>query len=159
LNTVLKLMEFYLSNRFIAISVIVGLFFLSCKDEKKETDVPVVKKVEYQMYQPSEMAGFMNAMYAYNMQLKQQIVAGEAPVSMSLDLMTLHSAEMTKGKGRTVAWNSFVNVFIESQEAITDTRSNFELKERYNAAINNCLSCHKTECVGPIPKIKKLLIL
>ena len=36
--------------------------------------------------------------------------------------------------------------------------SNIELKDRYNAAINNCLGCHKTECTGPIPKIKKLLI-
>ncbi len=130
----------------------------SCKNEEKVVEEPSTKRVEYDVYQPSEMAGFMNAMYAYNLQLKQQIIAGETPVSMPLDLMTLHSAEMSNGKGRTVAWNSFVNVFIESQEALTDTLSNEALKGRYNAAINNCLSCHKTECVGPIPKIKKLLI-
>ena len=130
----------------------------SCKNEEKVVEEPTTKRVEYDVYQPSEMAGFMNAMYAYNLQLKQQIIAGETPVSMPLDLMTLHSAEMSNGKGRTVAWNSFVNVFIESQEALTDTLSNEALKGRYNAAINNCLSCHKTECVGPIPKIKKLLI-
>ena len=130
----------------------------SCKNEEKNIEEPTTKRVEYDVYQPSEMAGFMNAMYAYNLQLKQQIIAGETPVSMPLDLMTLHSAEMSNGKGRTVAWNSFVNVFIESQEALTDTLSNEALKGRYNAAINNCLSCHKTECVGPIPKIKKLLI-
>ncbi len=130
----------------------------SCKNEEKVVEEPTTKRVEYDVYQPSEMAGFMNAMYAYNLQLKQQIIAGETPVSMPLDLMTLHSAEMSNGKGRTVAWNSFVNVFIESQEALTDTLSNEALKGRYNVAINNCLSCHKTECVGPIPKIKKLLI-
>ncbi|MFK7834236.1 MAG: hypothetical protein AB8B52_13260 [Winogradskyella sp.] len=116
------------------------------------------KKVTYEMYQPSEMANFMNAMYAYNLQVKNQIIAGETPVAMPLDLMTLHSAEMTEGKGRTRAWNSFVNVFITSQQKVIDTMSNLQLKERHNAAINNCLSCHKTECVGPIPKIKKLLI-
>lgn len=77
---------------------------------------------------------------------------------MPLDLLKLHSAEMTTGKSRTQNWQSFVNVFIESQEAVTDTLSKFELKEKYNEAINNCLSCHKTECTGPIPKIKKLLI-
>ncbi|WP_400080591.1 hypothetical protein [Winogradskyella sp. R77965] len=118
----------------------------------------ISKKVEYDMYQPSEMANLMKAMYAYNLQIKNQITAGETTVSMPLDLMQLHSAEMSSGKGRTPAWNSFVNVFIESQNAVTDTLSNIELKERFNSAINNCLGCHKTECVGPIPKIKKLLI-
>lgn len=134
------------------------LFFLNCENKKTQVDHSVVKKVEYQMYEPSEMAGFMKAMYAYNLQLKQQIIAGETPIAMPLDLMTLHSAEMTKGKGRTEAWHSFVNVFIESQQTITDTLSNVQLKTRFNNAITNCLSCHKTECTGPIPKIKKLLI-
>lgn len=131
---------------------------IGCKNEAKVVKEPTGKKVEYDMYQPSEMAGFMNAMYVYNLQLKQQIIAGETPLNMPLDLLKLHSAEMSNGKGRTAVWNSFVNVFIESQEAVINTISNRSLKERYNAAINNCLSCHKTECVGPIPKIKKLLI-
>jgi len=132
--------------------------FFNCKNEENTVEEPIKKKVEYNMYQPSEMAGFMNAMYAYNQQLKTQIVAGETPNSMPLDLLKLHSAEMTAGKSRTKNWQSFVNVFIESQEAVADTLSNLELKERFNAAISNCLNCHKTECTGPIPKIKKLLI-
>uniref|UniRef100_UPI003F6C7F5A hypothetical protein n=1 Tax=Winogradskyella sp. TaxID=1883156 RepID=UPI003F6C7F5A len=107
---------------------------------------------------PSEMANLMNAMYAYNLQLKQQIINGETPVSMPLDIMKLHSAEMSNGHGRTATWNSFVNVFIEAQQSVADTLANIELKARYNNTINNCLACHKTECTGPIPKIKKLLI-
>ena len=130
----------------------------NCKNEEKQVEEPITTDVEYNMYQPSEMSGFMNAMYAYNLQIKNQIMAGETPATLPLDLMTLHSAEMTNGKGRTPAWNSFVNVFIESQKTVIDTLSNIELKDRYNAAINNCLGCHKTECTGPIPKIKKLLI-
>ncbi len=151
-------MEFYLSNKYIGLIIFSFLVLISCKNEGEVVEEPAENKVEYDMYQPSEMAGFMNAMYAYNLQLKQQIVAGETPVNMPLDLLKLHSAEMSNGKGRTAVWNSFVNVFIESQGAIVDTLSNVQLTERYNAAINNCLSCHKTECVGPIPKIKKLLI-
>lgn len=107
------------------------------------------------MYQPSEITGFM---YAYNLQLKQQIIAGETSVNMPLNLMKLHSAEMSNGKKWTVVWNSFVNVFIASQKSVADTISNVQLKEKYNTAINNCLACYKTECLGPIPKIKKLLI-
>ena len=130
----------------------------SCENKEKKIEETAQKKVEYDMYKPSEMANFMNAMYIYNQQIRDQIIAGETPTSMPLDLMTLHSAEMSDGKGRTPVWNSFVNVFIESQKTIADTLSNVELKQRYNDAITNCLNCHKTECVGPIPKIKKLLI-
>ncbi|WP_179336635.1 hypothetical protein [Winogradskyella ludwigii] len=150
-------MAFYLKNK--GFFLCLSLFILtSCKNEGKIVEEPVKKKVVYNMYQPSEMAGFMKAMYAYNLQLKSQIVAGETPNSLPLDLVKLHSAEMSKGKSRTQNWQSFVNVFIESQEAVVDTLSNSEIKERYNAAISNCLNCHKTECTGPIPKIKKLLI-
>ncbi|GGW65940.1 hypothetical protein DFQ11_10357 [Winogradskyella epiphytica] len=132
--------------------------FLCCKDEGKLTQEPVKPMVKYDMYQPSEMADFMNLMYAYNQQLKAKIMDGEVPNSMSLDLLKLHSAEMTDGKSRSQNWKSFVNVFIASQEAVVDTLSNKNLKDRYNEAINNCLNCHKTECTGPIPRIKKLLI-
>jgi hypothetical protein len=129
-----------------------------CKNEENIGKEPTKKKVEYPMYQPSEMAGFMNAMYLYNQQLKAEIMEGKTPSTMPLDLLKLHSAEMSNGKSRTENWQSFVNVFIESQKTVVDTLSNISVKERYNAAITNCLNCHKTECVGPIPKIKKLLI-
>ena len=151
-------MEYYLKNKFISIIVFSFLVLFSCKNDKKVVKKSIEKKVEYEMYQPSEMAGLMNAMYVYNQQLKRQIVAGETPNTLPFDLMKLHSAEMSNGKDRTPVWNSVVDVFIDSQKAVADTLSNLELKERYNSAINNCLACHKTECVGPIPKIKKLLI-
>lgn len=151
-------MASYYNNRFLVVFLLVTLLISSCKNEEKVEEQPKKETVEYEIYRPSEMANFMNAMYAYNVQLKQQIIKGETPVVMPLDLMKMHSAEMSNGHGRTPVWNSFVNVFIEAQQSVADTLSNVELKERYNDAINNCLACHKTECTGPIPKIKKLLI-
>jgi hypothetical protein len=151
-------MASYSKNKFSVLIILSVFMLLSCKNEEKVVEEPIKKKVEYDMYQPSEMAGFMNAMYAYNQQLKAQIIEGKTPTTMPLDLLKLHTAEMSDGKSRTENWQSFVNVFIESQQTVIDTLSNTALKERYNAAITNCLNCHKTECVGPIPKIKKLLI-
>lgn len=126
------------------------------KTKKKLTEEKLKMSVEYTMYQPSEMANFMNALYVYNQQLKTQIVAGEIPRAMPLDLLKLHSAEMSDGKSRTKTWRSFVNVLTASQEAITDILSHIKLKERYNTAINNCLNGQRTECLRPITKIKKL---
>ncbi len=151
-------MAFYLNNKHISLILFLHLLLISCKNGEKIAKEPTEKKVEYDIYQPSEMAGFMNAMYTYNQQIKAQIIAGETPTTMPLDLLKLHSAEMSNNKSRTETWQSFVNVFIASQEAVVDTLSSIQLTERYNSAINNCLNCHKTECVGPIPKIKKLLI-
>ncbi len=147
----------FLSNKHFTICVFL-LLCLSCQQKAEQKEPEADAKPELVMYKPSEMANFMNALYAYNLQLKHQIVNGEVPTTMPLDLMKLHSAEMSKGHQRTAVWNNFVNVFIESQQTVVDTLSNTELKARYNAAINNCLACHKTECTGPIPKIKKLLI-
>ena len=147
----------YSSNKFLALLVLIFVCF-SCQEKVEEKQTETETKPELVMYQPSEMAGLMNAMYAYNLQLKQQIINGEVPTTMPLDLMRLHSAEMSNGHARTAVWNNFVNVFIESQQSIADTLSNVQIKERYNTAINNCLACHKTECTGPIPKIKKLII-
>jgi len=146
----------FLKNNYLRVGILLFLS-LSCQ-QKAEQKEEAEAKPELIMYQPSEMANFMNAMYAYNLQLRQQIIDGESPTAMPLDLMELHSAEMSNGHERSAVWNSFVNVFIESQQSIVDTLSNAQLKERYNTAINNCLACHKTECTGPIPKIKKLLI-
>jgi hypothetical protein len=150
-------MVYYLSSKHYKIILLV-LVCIGCSDKPRLEATEEKPKQELIMYQPSEMANLMKVMYAYNLQLKEQIKEGKQPVSMPLDLMKLHSAEMSNGHSRTTTWNSFVNVFIESQHMIADTLSNTNLKERYNNAINNCLACHKTECTGPIPKIKKLLI-
>ena len=151
-------MAFYSNNKYLALALCFVFILFGCKNEESAVKEPTKKKVEYDMYQPSEMANFMNAMYAYNQQLRTQIMEGETPSTMPLDLLKLHSAVMSNGKSRTKNWQSFVNVFIASQNTVVDTLSDSSVKERYNAAITNCLNCHKTECVGPIPKIKKLLI-
>ena len=151
-------MEFSLNNKVFVYAVILLICF-SCKNEAEPKPLEEEQNEELIMYQPSEMANLMNGMYAYNLQIRQQIINGEVPVSMPLDLMKLHSADMSNGHARTSVWNSKIDGFIEAQQTIiVDTLSNVELKQRYNTAISNCLACHKTECTGPIPKIKKLLI-
>ena len=140
-------MEFSLNNKILAFAVVCFLCF-NCKNKTEPKPTEKKEKPELIMHQPSEMANLMNGMYAYNLQIKQQIINGEIPVSMPLDLMKLHSADMSNGHARTAVWNSKIDGFIEAQQTIADTLSSVELKQRYNAAISNCLACHKTECTG-----------
>lgn len=151
-------MEYSLNNKILVIAVVLLLLCFNCKNEAEPKPSEDKEKPELIMYQPSEMASLMNGMYAYNLQIRQQIINGETPIVMPLDLMRLHSAKMSNGHARTAVWNDKIQGFIEAQQQVADTLSSLELKERYNTAINNCLACHKTECTGPIPKIRKLLI-
>src|SRR5690606_41193677 len=102
------------------------------------------------MYQPSEMANLMNQMFAQNLQIKKAILEGNIPSEFPLDFLKIHTAELSEFKSRNETFQSFSKLFIESEKEIFNTESQVPLKERYNNTINLCISCHQTECTGPI---------
>ena len=145
----------YSKNNHLIVFLIL-FFVLSCKSDK--TDVEVRSEKEYVMYQPSEMAVLMQEFYEYNEQLKKEIIAGEQLTHMPEEFKSIHTAEMTDSSGPSKIFKAYAPVYLQTQLRVTDSLDNTELRTRYNDNINMCLSCHKTECVGPIPRIKKLLI-
>ncbi len=135
---------------------LIATFLLSCNSSKEEENKN--KKAKYDMYVPSEMSILMNEMYDYNLLLKKQILDGEIPYDFPLNFLEIHTAELSDFKSRNAVFQSFSSVFLEAEKEIFNRDSTIDLQERYNYAINVCISCHQTECTGPIPKIKKLLI-
>jgi len=146
----------------------VGYIFLialvfSCnsseKAEKTKKKVTIVDGSErYDVYQGSEMANLMRGMHAFNLQLKKEVESGKVTTEFPEEFLKIHSAEFTKSKSRNKTFDHYSGKFIEAQKMIFAQDSTVPLTERYNNAINLCLTCHQTECTGPIPKIKKLLI-
>jgi len=140
------------------------LLFFGCNHAKeevvaeKEEVIAEKDEVVYDMYQPSEMAKLMNQMFAENLQLKKDILEGKIPTEFPLDFLKIHTAELSEFKSRNETFQSFSKLFIESEKEIFNTESQVPLKERYNNTINLCISCHQTECTGPITRIQKLLI-
>jgi len=135
--------------------VCVFVCFLSCNEQpKKET----AQKIEFDLYEPSEMARLMNAMYDYNLAVKDSLLNGHVPSHFPMKFLEIHKAEMTNGKSRNMVFNSFSEVFLQAQEALHNTTDSTMVKHNFNNIINVCISCHQTECIGPIPRIKKLLI-
>lgn len=130
------------------------LFFFGCKDNKEEEKEELV----YEMYQPSEMTLLMRQMYEHNEEIKASILEGEIPTDFPEVFLKIHSAELSSFKSRNETFQGFSALFIESEKQIFNDSSMVDLKTRYNNTINLCISCHQTECTGPIPKIKKLLI-
>ncbi|MCX7550522.1 hypothetical protein [Xanthomarina sp. F2636L] len=140
-------------------SVLVFMLFFNCNQTKEDVEVVIEKKeVAYDMYQPSEMANLMNEMYAQNLKVKQEILEGKIPTEFPLDFLKIHTAELSEFKSRNETFQSFSKLFIESEKEIFNTESQIPIEERFNTTINLCISCHQTECTGPITRIQKLLI-
>ena len=134
--------------------LLVSLILLSCNSDKKEDK----KELVFDMYEPSEMSLLMNRMYEINEGIKKDIMEGKTPEDFPLEFLKIHTAELSDFKHRNETFESFSKLFVEKEKDIFDTTTNEEAKKRFNQAINLCVSCHKTECTGPIPRIKKLLI-
>lgn len=140
------------------IVIICLLVITSSCQNKVEEPVDKSEKIVYDMYEPSEMANLMNQMYAHNLKIKQDILAGKTPTEFPMDFMKIHSAEMSDFKSRNETFESFSNVFLNAEREIFNEDSEVPVDERFNNAVNVCVSCHQTECTGPIPRIQKLLI-
>ncbi len=133
------------------------LLVFGCKKAEKNT-LEIKKKKEYVMYEASEMTLLMNQMYELNQKIKEDILAGNIPEEFPDKFLKIHTAELSNFKTRDENFKNFSKLFIETEKEIFNTSSNVPVEKRFNNMVNLCVSCHKTECTGPIPRIKKLLI-
>lgn len=135
---------------------IIALGFFACNipaEKKAET----VKTEELVMYKSSEMALLMREMYIFNEKTKEKIIRNEELVEFPANFLNIHSAILTDPTDRTVGFEGFSQAFLINQEAVFSADTT-DKKEQFNVMVNSCVACHKTTCIGPIPKIKKLLI-
>lgn len=125
------------------------VLFSSCKKETVSKE-PVV-------YQPSEMAALMNRMYEENAKIKQQILNGETPENFPEEYLKIHTATLTDPSDRTSQFRQYSDLYLNNLRDIFETPKD-SLKLEFNEVINSCIACHQTTCIGPIPRIRKLLI-
>ena len=127
-------------------------------NEEPSLDVNIDNKDGSNLYVPSEMSLYMNVMYDVNEELKNKILSGELPKEFPNEIINIHKAKLSDFKERSETFEAYSNLFIEKEKIIFDTISEIPLVQRYNDAINSCISCHKSQCPGPITRIEKLLI-
>ncbi len=140
-------------------TVLCSLFLLSCtSSEKNEVSNEVDEKFVPDMYVASEMTLLMRSMYDVNEDIKKEIQAGNTPSEFPKEFLKIFTAKLTDDKPYNDTFKAFSKVYVDNVRAIFENDNEIPLKIRYNNAINTCISCHTTECVGPIPRIEKLLI-
>ena len=160
----LKQMELQLLNKDGMMRLgLVALFLclcVSCKKESKVEAQPAVEHKEstFQLYEMSEMAALMEQMYVDNQRIRARIMEG---LSIDNTMPSLHqrlfSAVMTDPSDKDLFFETQAQAFIQVEEAFY-ADPNQQTKEKFNAIVEACLSCHQKKCGGPIPRIKKLLI-
>lgn len=131
----------------------IGFLFMSlvaCKEEEK-------KEKTLTTYKQSEMAALMNKMYSENEKVKQQILEGETPENFPEEYLKIHTATLTDPSDRTPAFTQFSDLYLSNLKDVFEADQD-SLKKEFNETINSCIACHQTTCIGPIPRIKKLLI-
>ncbi|WP_347173701.1 hypothetical protein [Polaribacter uvawellassae] len=128
--------------------------FIGC-NSKKEEKVEITPKGNF--YKQSEMAALMLLMYETNAQNKQLILDGKQPKEFPEEFLKIHTAELTDSTDRTADFKTFSNFYLNNMKLVFET-SEESLISKHNNTINSCITCHQTTCIGPIPKIKKLLI-
>ena len=135
------------------------VLLISCDfSEEKVTPAKAKEKIVYDLYVPSEMSLLMNVMYEENERIKKEIISGKSPDVFPEEFLKIHTAELSESKYRNETFEAYSKVLIDNEKGIFEEAGQLPLKQRYNNTINTCISCHSTECVGPIPRIKKLLI-
>jgi cytochrome c553 len=139
--------------RFYLLLVILLLIAFACKKNQEE----LKEKKIFVMAETSEMTKLMIEMYAYNESIKQQIINGELKNSYPERFDNIHSSVLTNPSVRDSNFEAFALKFIEAQKQVFESPQE-ELTINYNNAIQACITCHNVKCVGPIPRIKKLLI-
>ena len=117
----------------------------SCKKNESKEIVIIENKVVKQ----SEMAALMLKMYDKSLENKKLVIEGETPVNFPEEFLNIHTAQLTDPSDRTKNFKTFKEIYNTSKDSLI---------VNHNNAINSCIACHETTCVGPIPRIKKLLI-
>lgn len=140
--------------------------FCSCKNQeekvadKKEVVADSTKSdsndKKFEMYQMSEMAALMEQMYAHNASVKEKISKGENIGTLPDFFEKINTAKFTDESDNDLFFKQNAALFLNAQELIYSDSKN--AKEHYNAGIDACITCHKSKCGGPIPRIKKLYL-
>ena len=138
--------------RLIFLTLVLCFVVFGCKSNEEEKQKKVLVMAE-----TSEMALLMNEMYAYNESIKGQIIEGAINNEYPEKFDNIHSAVLTTPSDRDLNFESFSKLFLEAQKELFESPEE-DLIIQYNKTITACISCHNVKCLGPIPRIKKLLI-
>ena len=136
---------------------IIYSFGLACSQPEPECITP--SELGIKAINPngeSELALLMRAMFEETKQIRQQINQGET-IKTQLCQEQMLTAEATEPeKAASDLYKAYASAYLQTVEHLKSADPEHQL-ELYNSLVDNCMTCHKAMCPGPVAKIKKLL--
>lgn len=128
---------------------------LSCKQSEPKKKESAFKG----FYVQSEMAVIMDDMYDFLEENRKRVLASETLEEIPEYFAEIHTAKMADDYIRDPFFNSFSEAFLTNMEALHKSEST-DKTTLFNNAVSSCIACHTSgaACMGPIPRINKLLI-
>lgn len=135
--------------------------FISCGQqevtETEKTTETADTNWQPDMYQASELVLLMRQINDDLSLVKTQVEKGEIPAAMPESYMNLHTAKPTETQHLDTVYHAMADKWMADYKAMTEADA-ASVKAKYNTLIETCVACHSNYCMGPIPKIKKLVI-
>jgi hypothetical protein len=138
--------------------ILISLNCISCSDKKEQVSETLTNKSEseFVMYEMSEMASLMEAMFAENKRLRDRIMVNDTLGEMPMYFEGILSKQLTDPSDFDQFYIDHANLFLEQQKNIY--ANPVQAKDLFNASVDACIKCHEVKCGGPIQRIKKLYI-
>lgn len=130
-----------------SLTFFIGVLFYQCT---RNSTVPIQYPNE-----SSELALLMREMEAEAITMREAINKGKEPKDVRERFAAILVAKSTEASMKTPAFQAMANNYLKSLDKIYQTPQN-ERMAKYNIMINDCMNCHKTNCPGPLVRIKKL---
>jgi hypothetical protein len=142
--------------RIFSLLIVLFIFGVSCSEEPEEIDTP-----ETEAQRPlnpngdSELALLMRAMFA-EAELIQQQIANDEPLTFTLDHDAILTAEPTDPpQVAKPEYHAYATAYLQAIKDLEAAEPEERL-ELYQDMVNNCMSCHRALCPGPMARISKL---
>jgi cytochrome c553 len=136
---------------------VIASFFISCQQQSTPAPQPEEVHKKPALYEASELALLMRALYEQQLEIKKGLQTGELPDSISPDFVNIHTAVATKNMiDQRPTFEAMATTFVAQMHALTKAQNVDSAKVIFNNIIGTCSSCHQVYCQGPLQKIKKL---
>ncbi len=134
-------------------AVFVGVLFYQCTQTAQPTTTPV-EATKYPN-ESSELALLMREMETEAIAMREAINKGQELKDVRKRFEAILTAKSTEASMKTPAFQAMANSYLKSLDKVYQTPQAERLAQ-YNIMINDCMNCHKTNCPGPLVRIKKL---
>jgi hypothetical protein len=136
-------------------SLLLFIAIYACKETDKSEQE---EKPKVQMAKETPMQMGMRAMESEMKLIKEKLLNGDSLTASDFrGLKLVFEAESSDDINGQEKFQAHSNAFLESYNSIQAAMPD-EKTMIYNLAVENCITCHKSYCPGPVRRIAKLKI-